>query len=64
MVGAGEGIALIPSFAAPFCDHRKVVISKLTNPVVNLDFYQITNRGKRVPDVPLSVYIQFFTDAQ
>jgi LysR family transcriptional regulator, carnitine catabolism transcriptional activator len=50
MVEAGEGIAVIPSFATPSCSHRKVVISKLTNPVVNLDFYQITNRGKRLPD--------------
>ena len=38
-----------PSFAIPSCGHRKVVISRLTNPVVNLDFYLITNRGKKFP---------------
>ena len=29
---------------------RKVVFSRLTNPVVNLDFYQISNRGRKLPD--------------
>jgi hypothetical protein len=28
---------------------RKVVMSRLTNPFVNLDFYQITNRARRLP---------------
>jgi LysR family carnitine catabolism transcriptional activator len=49
MAEAGEGIAVIPSFAIPSCAHRKVVISQLANPVVNLDFYLITNRGKKLP---------------
>ena len=49
MVEAGEGIAIIPSFAIPSCSHRRVVISRLTNPVVNLDFYLITKRGKKLP---------------
>jgi len=48
-VEAGEGIAVIPSFAIPACRNRRVVISQLTNPVVNLDFYQITNRGRKLP---------------
>jgi DNA-binding transcriptional LysR family regulator len=49
MVEAGEGIAVIPSFAIPACRNRRVVMSQLTNPVVNLDFYQITNRGRKLP---------------
>ena len=49
MVEAGEGIAVIPSFAIPSCSHRKVVMSRLTNPIVSLDFYQITNRGRKLP---------------
>jgi hypothetical protein len=28
---------------------RKVVMSRLTNPVVNLDFYRITNRARKLP---------------
>jgi DNA-binding transcriptional LysR family regulator len=48
-VEAGEGISVIPSFAIPACRNRRVVISQLTNPVVNLDFYQITNRGRKLP---------------
>src|SRR5262245_8595182 len=49
-VEAGEGIAVIPSFAIPACRNRRVVMSRLTNPVVNLDFYQITNRGRKLAD--------------
>ena len=46
--GAGR-IAIIPSFGLPACRNRKVVMSQLINPVVNLEFHQITNRGKKLP---------------
>jgi LysR family carnitine catabolism transcriptional activator len=49
MVEAGEGIAIIPSFVLPACRNRKVVLSRLVNPVVNLDFCWISNRGKKLP---------------
>jgi DNA-binding transcriptional LysR family regulator len=49
MVEAGEGIAIIPSFVLPACRNRKVVLSRLVNPVVNLDFCWISNRGKSLP---------------
>ena len=49
MVEAGEGIAVIPSFALPACRNRKVVISKLINPIVNFDLCRISLRGKRLP---------------
>jgi DNA-binding transcriptional LysR family regulator len=49
MAEAGVGIAIIPSFALPACRNRKVVPSRLVNPVVNLAFYQISNRGKKLP---------------
>ena len=49
MVEAGEGIAVIPSFVLPACRNRKVVMSRLINPVVNLDFCRISLRGKRLP---------------
>jgi hypothetical protein len=45
LVEAQEGIAIIPSFGLPACRNRRVVMSQLINPVVNLEFYQITNRG-------------------
>jgi DNA-binding transcriptional LysR family regulator len=49
MVEAGEGIAVIPSYVLPACRNRKVVMSKLINPVVNLDFSRISLRGKKLP---------------
>jgi LysR family transcriptional regulator, carnitine catabolism transcriptional activator len=49
MVEAGEGVAVIPSFGLPACRNRKVMMSRLINPEVTLDFYQIRNRGKKLP---------------
>ena len=49
LVESGEGIAVVPSFALPIRRDRKVIFSQLTNPVVNLDFHQISNRGRKLP---------------
>jgi LysR family transcriptional regulator, carnitine catabolism transcriptional activator len=49
LVEAGEGFAVIPSFGLPACRNRRVSVSRLVNPVVNLDFYQISNRAKKLP---------------
>jgi LysR family carnitine catabolism transcriptional activator len=49
MVEAGEGISIIPSFVLPACRNRKVAMSKLINPVVNVDFSRISLRGKKLP---------------
>jgi LysR family carnitine catabolism transcriptional activator len=49
MVEAGEGSAIIPSFVLPACRNRKVVLSRLIKPVVNLDLCWISNRGKKLP---------------
>jgi LysR family transcriptional regulator, carnitine catabolism transcriptional activator len=49
LVEADEGIAIIPSFGLPACRKRKVVMSRLIHPVVDLEFYQISNRGKKLP---------------
>jgi LysR family carnitine catabolism transcriptional activator len=49
LVEANEGIAVIPSFGLPACRNRKVLMSQLINPVVNLEFHQISNRGKKLP---------------
>lgn len=50
LVEANEGIAVIPSFGMLACRNRKVTMSELIDPVVNLDFYQITGRGTRMSD--------------
>jgi LysR family transcriptional regulator, carnitine catabolism transcriptional activator len=49
VVEAGEGIAIIPSYGLPVCRNRRVVMSRLINPAVTLDFHQIRNRGKKLP---------------
>jgi DNA-binding transcriptional LysR family regulator len=49
MVEAGEGVAIVPSFVISACRNRKVAMSKLINPVVNLDFSRISLRGRKLP---------------
>jgi DNA-binding transcriptional LysR family regulator len=51
MVAAGEGIAIVPSFALPECQNRKLVMSRLVNPVVPLDFLQIRRGGRKFAPV-------------
>jgi len=51
MVEAGEGVAVIPSYGQLACRDRKVVMSRLINPVVNLDFSQIRHAGRKLPPV-------------
>ena len=49
LVEADEGIAIIPSFGMPACRNRKVVMSRLINPVVRFDFHLIRSRGRELP---------------
>ena len=49
LVEAEEGIAIIPSFGLPACRNRKIVTSRLVNPVASLEFHLISNRGKELP---------------
>jgi DNA-binding transcriptional LysR family regulator len=49
MVEAGEGVAVIPSYGLPVCRSRQVVMARLINPIVNLEFAQIRARGKQLP---------------
>ena len=51
MVEAGEGVAIIPSYGQLACRDRKVVMSRLINPVVHLDFSQIRHAGRKLPPV-------------
>jgi LysR family carnitine catabolism transcriptional activator len=50
LVEANEGIAVIPSFGMLACRNRKVTMSVLVDPVADLDFYQISNRGTRLSE--------------
>lgn len=49
LVEANEGIAIIPSFGLVVAPHRRVAMSQLTNPVVQLEFHQISTRSKPLP---------------
>jgi len=49
LVEAGEGSGIVPSWALAASRNRRVVMSRLINPIVNLDFYQISDRGKKLP---------------
>jgi LysR family carnitine catabolism transcriptional activator len=46
LVEANQGIAIIPSFGLPMTRHRKVGVTQLVNPTVQLDFHQISSRAK------------------
>jgi DNA-binding transcriptional LysR family regulator len=48
LVEAGLGIAVIPSFGVMASRSRKVRITRL-EPEVTLDFYEISNRGRKLP---------------
>jgi LysR family transcriptional regulator, carnitine catabolism transcriptional activator len=51
MVEAGEGIAVVPSYAPVASRNRRVVISRLINPIVEVEFSLISYRGKKLPPV-------------
>jgi LysR family transcriptional regulator, carnitine catabolism transcriptional activator len=48
LVEAGLGVAVIPSFGVMALRNRKVRVTKL-DPEVTLDFYEISNRGRKLP---------------
>ncbi len=47
LVEAGLGVAVIPPFGVMASRNRKVRVSKL-EPEVTLDFYEISNRGRKL----------------
>ena len=49
LVEADEGSAIIPSYGFPACRNRKVLMSRLMDPIVNMEFHQISNRGAKLP---------------
>ena len=50
LVEADEGVAIIPSFGLPLCKGRDVVASRLVDPAVSIEFNQITQRGRTLPE--------------
>jgi LysR family transcriptional regulator, carnitine catabolism transcriptional activator len=48
MVEAGEGVGIVSASALPVCRHRQVTMTRLVNPVVTVDFYQIRKRGRKL----------------
>jgi LysR family transcriptional regulator, carnitine catabolism transcriptional activator len=46
MVSAGHGAAVIPSLGLPACRKRGVLVYRLTNPVVTVDYHVIHQRGR------------------
>jgi LysR family transcriptional regulator, carnitine catabolism transcriptional activator len=51
MVEAEEGVAIIPSYGHLACRDRSITMSRLVNPVVHLDSYQIRHAGRQLPPV-------------
>ncbi|MDB5797312.1 MAG: LysR family transcriptional regulator [Paucimonas sp.] len=50
MVEARFGVAVLPAFVAPACARYAVQLHLLIEPQVPLAFYQITRKGRAVPD--------------
>ena len=48
MVSAGHGVAVIPSLGLPACRKRGIVVHRLSNPTVTVDYYVIQQRGKKL----------------
>jgi DNA-binding transcriptional LysR family regulator len=62
MVEAGEGIAVVPSYAPLASRNRRVVMSRLINPVAEVEFSLISYRGKKLPAVagPFTDFLKSF----
>jgi DNA-binding transcriptional LysR family regulator len=54
MVEAGEGIAVVPSYAPFASRNRRVVMSRLINPIAEAEFSLISYRGKKLAPVALA----------
>jgi LysR family transcriptional regulator, carnitine catabolism transcriptional activator len=49
LVEAEQGLAIVPSFGLPVARPRNVMMSRLVNPEVHLQFHHITDRGRKLP---------------
>jgi len=41
---------VIPSFGIALCKDREIVMSRLIDPVVTIEFHQIMQRGRALPE--------------
>jgi DNA-binding transcriptional LysR family regulator len=55
---AGQGIGIVPASAQPGCQHRRVVVSRLTNPTVPIDIYLIRNRCRKPSSAPFTMVMR------
>ena len=51
IVEFGEWMAIIPSYGQLACRDRRVVMSRLVNPVVHLDASQVRRAGRKLPPI-------------
>ena len=51
MVEVGEGMAIIPSYGQLACRDRRVVMSRLINPVAHVDACQVRRAGRKLPSI-------------
>ena len=61
LVEAGLGVAIIPSFGVMATRNRKVRVTNL-EPEVTLNFYEISNRGRKLPPeaTEFSAFLKMF----
>ena len=52
LVETDEGIEIIPSFGMAACRNRQVVMNPLVDPVVSMEFHQITGAAEVCRRVP------------
>jgi DNA-binding transcriptional LysR family regulator len=45
MVGAGHGVAVVPTLGLPACRKRGIAVQRLTSPVVTVDYHVILPKG-------------------
>lgn len=50
LVAAGCGIAILPSTASLACRNRGLQVDALSAPEVELEFYQVSDRSRQLPD--------------
>ena len=60
MVEAGQGVGIVPASARPVCRYRNVSMTRLVNPAVMVDFYQLRSRGRKPSPVAeeFSMFLQ------
>ena len=61
MVEAGHGVSIVPSYWLGECERRGMVASRLTNPIVRLDFQEIQQAGRKLSAIG-EEFVSFLRD--